>query len=96
MNAIFCLTIMFVLYLNEENFTKYVPSNQRIISVLIFILVEILIQLSLSRRRWHDIGKEGWDMYRSSGILVMEGQKEENKYGNPPPPKIDFKGLFGF
>jgi uncharacterized membrane protein YhaH (DUF805 family) len=82
--------------MNQDNFIKYVPDNQKIISVSIFLLIEILILISLSVRRWHDVGKEGWDMYISSGILVMEGQKEENKYGKLPPPQIDFKGLFGF
>jgi hypothetical protein len=25
-----------------------------------------------------------------------KAKKKENEYGKPPPPKIDFKGLFGF
>lgn len=34
--------------------------------------------------------------YLALTAFFLKGQDEENKYGKPPEPKIDFKGLFGF
>jgi uncharacterized membrane protein YhaH (DUF805 family) len=29
-------------------------------------------------------------------LFYLKGENKENKYGKPPEPKIDLKGLFGF
>jgi uncharacterized membrane protein YhaH (DUF805 family) len=97
LNILFCLILSLTLYINGESFVKYVPDSLKIISVFIFIFMEFLIFLSLATRRWHDVGGEGWHWARGGiHLLLPDGQKEENKYGKPPPPKIDFKGIFGF
>jgi hypothetical protein len=36
-----------------------------------------------------------WGRYTILAFF-LPGKMQENKYGKPPPPKIDFKGLFGF
>jgi uncharacterized membrane protein YhaH (DUF805 family) len=94
-NVLFCLTVGLILLLNQDSFVNYVPNNLKIFLAFIFLFVELLIYVSLLRRRAHDVGVDPWSWPES--FVFKEGQKEENQYGNPPPAyKIDFKGLFGF
>jgi uncharacterized membrane protein YhaH (DUF805 family) len=94
---LFCYTLASILYFHGESFVRYVPNTLKIISAFVFIFVIVLISISLNLRREHDIiGEEGNLSWRNNSLLLGEGQKKENEYGKPPPPKIDFKGLFGF
>lgn len=54
-------------------------------------LIVIFFEL-LEIRRLHDVGV---DWYMSS-FVFDDGEKKKNKWGKPPKPGIDFKGLFGF
>ncbi len=64
----------------------------------IYILIAVIFFESINIRRFHDIGLSGWYFIEGQwlGIYIREGDKKENKYGKPPPSKIDLKGLFGF
>lgn len=63
-------------------------------SIGITLILLVPFYVSLERRRFHDIGNVSfWET--DNGQLVKEGEKKENKYGKPPEPKVDIKGLFG-
>jgi len=64
----------------------------------------VIFLLSLISRRLHDIGN---NKVRFSGNVLFpfvfdplrifkKGDANENIYGKPPKPGIDWKGLFGF
>ena len=98
-NTLFAITILIIFFFNFDNFAKYVSLNLKILMAFIFLILEVLISASLSRRRQHDLGKKiGIWEYNSTYTydLFRNGQKEENRYGKPPKPGIDFKTLFGF
>lgn len=78
---------------------------------LLLLIIPILFTTSLSWRRLNDVNedkikernlkktnldnivKEGtWDYFG----FFMKGEDRENKYGKPPAPEVDIKGLFGF
>jgi uncharacterized membrane protein YhaH (DUF805 family) len=56
LNISFCLILALILYLYGEEFGTYVPDNIKISLALMFVSTQILILISLSLRRWHDIG----------------------------------------
>jgi uncharacterized membrane protein YhaH (DUF805 family) len=71
--------------------------------VLLYISIMFFFLTSLIDRRLHDVGKDITEFPFNGrvwqGILLflfLKGENKENKYGKPPEPKIDFKGLFGF
>jgi uncharacterized membrane protein YhaH (DUF805 family) len=94
LNILFLLTLAFIIFINIESDVNYIPVNLKIVLVSIVFFVESLIQYSLTTRRWHDVGENGW--YLLVPLTFTQGEKEENKYGKPPAPGIDLKGLFGF
>jgi hypothetical protein len=57
-----------------------------------YISIGFIFYFSITVRRSHDRG----DSFTNDYELLREGEKKKNKYGKPPPDKIDFKGLFGF
>jgi uncharacterized membrane protein YhaH (DUF805 family) len=75
------------------------------IVVLALLLLSPLFLVSFSKRRFHDLGQSGWrilllfipivGMVFAVLLFSQKGQRETNKYGNPPEPKIDFKSMFG-
>ena len=52
----------------------------------------------------HKLWGQGWApfswirylLYTPFPLFYLKGENKENKYGKPPEPKIDLKGLFGF
>lgn len=77
-----------------------------IYDTVVFILIMIpfaVIGFSLMIRRLHDLGASGWFslLYIIANLLVdvvlalLPGQRNANKYGKPPKPKINIKALLG-
>ena len=63
---------------------------------ILFLLAALVIFLylfSITNRRLHDVGEDPW--LNPKNAFWLPGQKEENKYGKPPEPKIDIKALLG-
>lgn len=66
-----------------------------ILLIIISLFISAFYYMSFEYRRQNDVGsrpicQDGF------GAIFKEGDKKENKYGKPPQPQIDFKGLFGF
>ena len=77
------------------------PTEKSVIIILMVLsmIVELAFFASLDVRRWHDCTGEDWlilSRFNRGGNLWTEGQKGRNKFGDPPKPGVDFKGLFGF
>lgn len=71
---------------------------------LILIVLMVIYGIKLTALRLHDLGKSGWFMLLSYiplvgivvgfYILLGEGEKGKNIYGNPPSPQLALKETF--
>lgn len=84
---------------------KFLPSNDSndvfyLIEIGIF-LINFLFLFSVFTRRLHDLGYSGWwsllifipiaGAIQQIILLFRPGDKGNNKYGNPPPSKLEKK-----
>jgi uncharacterized membrane protein YhaH (DUF805 family) len=73
-----------------------------ILLLLLYISIMVVFLLSLIDRRLQDMGRDITEfpsipiLWPLLLCLFLKGENKENKYGKPPEPKIDLKGLFGF
>jgi uncharacterized membrane protein YhaH (DUF805 family) len=91
---LFTLIILMVLDPILQVFRRSVIGNFAVTTgQILFVVIFVTFLFSFNVRRLHDVGLEGM-VYGYD--LIRKGDKKENKYGKPPLPEIDFKGLFGF
>lgn len=98
--ASFILVFFFGYTPGEENMT-----GTELIFYLIVYAIVLFYGFSLGIRRFHDLGKSGWfvllnlipivNIIVTIWLFVGAGQSVNNKYGNPPMPKIDIKDILG-
>jgi uncharacterized membrane protein YhaH (DUF805 family) len=62
----------------------------------IFLIGFVILGNSLSTRRAHDIGLTFWEAATMPFFVFKPGQKEKNKYGDPPKDNLSLRDLFKF
>jgi uncharacterized membrane protein YhaH (DUF805 family) len=104
--AFYSWTVYLVGFVSSHGFIGGVLQQYPLLDLvyLPYVLITLLLIVSLYYRRLNDIDnkdvREGKNFTYKWRVLFLvffiAGKKQENKYGKPPPPNIDFKGLFGF
>ena len=99
-----CWSIIFFLgYLlsvfkfSDENMYQRIPLSIFVLILLIFVTYSTV---SLSIRRYHDLGKSGWNVLWyfvplaniifCLSLLFVSGDEKENQYGAPPDNSKSF------
>lgn len=79
-------------YLNFHRFSNF-PEYIEFLIVLFLLFLPLYI---LSHRRYHDLDIESFTFHQWFYLFLLKGQPKRNKYGDPPKPGLDLKGLIGF